>query len=89
MVFIKSHEKGLITKEYLVTDTHLNFAFTIQYFGNKTLTALQICFKLQLLLQHYEPVFLLTIRHLYDTPTLKTKALRLASKEERVKHLLL
>ena len=27
--------------------------------------------------------------HLYDTPTLKTKALRLAGKEERVKRLLL
>ena len=27
LAFIKSCEKGLITKEYLVTDTHLNFAF--------------------------------------------------------------
>ena len=30
-VFIKSHEKGLITKECIVTDTHLNFALNELY----------------------------------------------------------
>ena len=28
-IFTKSHEKGLIIKERLVTDTHINFAFKL------------------------------------------------------------
>ena len=59
-VFIKSCEKGLITKEYIVMDVHLNFAFkqalhftiiVIELFNSGT--------KLQLLPQHYEPAFFL------------------------------
>ena len=90
---MKSREKGLITKEYLVMDTDLNFVFKWALHCStlviKLLTALQSCCKLQLLPQHYEPVFFSTVRYPYDTSTLKTKALHLSSEEEQVKHLLL
>ena len=63
--------------------------FTLQYINNKAFNSTTKLFKLQLLLQHYEPSLLLNgpppKRH---THTLKTKALRLASKEEQVKRLL-
>ena len=34
-VFIKSREKGLITKEHIVTHTYLNLGFTLQLISNK------------------------------------------------------
>ena len=59
--------------------------FTLQHISNKT--AVQRCFKLQLLLQHYEPVFFYVnalICDPYDTPTFKTKLLCLVSNVQRL-----
>ena len=58
-IFIKSIEKGLITKEYIIiTDTHLYFIFKwALHFGTLVIKLLKSYFKLQLLPQHYEPVF--------------------------------
>ena len=88
--FIKACEKGLITKEYIVTDTHLNFIF--KWALCFSTLVIKLFNSLQLLPQLYEPAFFWTIRHhSCDTLTLKnkTKALCLASKEEWVKHLML
>ena len=40
-------------------------------------------------MQQYEPAFIQTLLHQYDTPTFKTNALHLVSKEGRLKRLLL
>ena len=50
--------------------------FILQYISNKIFDS---GIKLELLLQHYEPGFFQTLRHLYETPTFKSKALYFVS----------
>ena len=52
-------------------DVHLNFTFKqALHFSSLAIKPFNNSTKLQLLPQHYEPVF---FRHPYDTPTFKTK----------------
>ena len=65
-------------------DTHLNFTFKrALHFGTLAIKVFNSGTKLQLLPQHYESVFFNTL-HPYDTPTFKTKALRLVSNVQQV-----
>ena len=56
--FSKSHEKRLITKELIATHMHLNFVLNghISTLAIKHFNSAMKLFKLQLLLQNYEPV---------------------------------
>ena len=55
------YEKRLITKKHIVMHSYLNFVFKqALYFSTLVLRVVKSCFKLQLLPQHYEPVFLNT-----------------------------
>ena len=62
-----------------------NFTFKwALHFSTLAIKLLNSGTKLQLLRQHYEPVFFETLCNLFDTPTFKTKALRLVSNAQPV-----
>ena len=60
-LFLKSHEKGLITKEYIAIDTHLNFIFkwALHFSTYLLLTAQQSLLSCKCYSSNttYEPVF--------------------------------
>ena len=79
VVFRKSCEKGLFTKDYIhiITCTFKLYVitrFAFHYISNITLTAEKF-FRSKLLLQCNEPFFFSTLYNLCDTPTFKAKPL--------------